>query len=459
MGQGVTSDPSVFSLLKEYYGEKVEVLVFRNSPFLGMLKKERVGGKYMVVPMEVSGSAAVTADYIQVKLQAANSYTGVAMQVTPGRLFASFVLDPMEFLASQGDRAAFLSVFALRAMLAMDDLRKVLATAIYHTGYLELGPVMGVDATNHLYVDVDSSTAMAVMPGSYLLFAPTITSAYRDASASIVSTIQTVGATGYTRITFASAYVATVAVGDQLMIKGGRDVSGNPNAPIGLGAWIPTIANRAGSTWTAYIAQTFFNVNRSVAPDRLAGNFVLQNTSGGETKLQALSRLLMVCRRQGGIVDTIIMNDLDYYNIMNETMSNRTFYQQIQGAASKEKNAATQGISQFQFGFSTSWLNTVIDDPYCPKGATYMLDSEALRLYSYTNTTPILDKIPLGNEPGGPVAAEQGELSTNFQFLVDDMYTVSPVDLQSGKGLQIDFQAFCQFAITNPAHCGVCVFA
>ena len=172
MAYGVTQDTSVLAVLKEYYGvQDVEALVFRNSPVLKMIRKERIGGKYIPLPMAAYGSGAVSADFNQVTQQAANSYTGVSMLVTPGRLFASFVLDPQEFLASQGDRAAFISVFALRAMLAMDDLRKVLASCLYHQGYLELGVVNAIDTTNYLYVDVDPSTAMAVDPGSVLQFA------------------------------------------------------------------------------------------------------------------------------------------------------------------------------------------------------------------------------------------------------------------------------------------------
>ena len=100
MAFGVTQDTSVLAVLKEYYGvQDVEALVFRNSPVLRMIKKERIGGKYIPLPMAAYGSGAVSSDFNQVTQQAANSYTGVSMLVTPGRLFASFVLDPQEFLA------------------------------------------------------------------------------------------------------------------------------------------------------------------------------------------------------------------------------------------------------------------------------------------------------------------------------------------------------------------------
>jgi hypothetical protein len=459
MALGVTSDTNVLAILKEYYGvQDVEALVFRNSPVLGKIRKERVGGKYIPLPMAVYGSGAVTSDYTQVTTQAANSYTGVSMQVTPGRLFASFVLDPEEFLASQGDRAAFISVFAIRAMLAMDDLRKTLASCFYHAGYLELGAILAVDGSR-LYVDVDPSTAMAVSPQSQILFAATATSAYRNANAVVVSSIQTIQSSGNVRITFSSAFDASVAVGDQVMLKGGRDASLNPNAPVGLAGWLPTIANRSGGTWTSYIGTNFFGVNRSVAPDRLAGQFVQRNAGANETYTAALLRLVKAVRRGGGVPNMIICNDDDFGVLMNEALANRSLYQTINGgSASKSENGVTQGISQFQMAVSTSWINMVYDDPYCAKGTAYVLDTDSLRLFGLSNASPIVDPIPSNNEPGAPKAAGQAEPTTNFQFLVDDMYTTSPIALQSGMGLRVDFQFYGSFAVIAPAHNGVCVF-
>jgi len=459
MALGVTADTNVLAILKEYYGvQDVEALVFRNSPILGKIRKERVGGKYIPLPMAVYGSGAVTSDYTQVTAQAANSYTGISMQVTPGRLFASFVLDPEEFLASQGDRAAFISVFAIRAMLAMDDLRKTLATCFYRSGFLEMGPVLAVDSSR-LYIDVDPSTAMAISPQSQILFAASTSSAYRDANAVIVSSIQTVQSSGNVRITFTSAFVATVAVSDQVMLKGGRDASLNPNAPVGLAGWLPTVANRTGASWTTYIGTNFFGVNRSVAPDRLAGQFVQRNSGSNESYTAALLRLVKACRRGGGVPDMIVVNDDDFAVIVNDALANRTFYQTINGGnASKGENNVTQGITQFQMNFSTSWINMVYDDPYCAKGVAYVLDTASLRLFGLSNAAPIVDPIPTNNEPGAPKASGQAEPTTNFQFLVDDMYTTSPIALQSGMGLRVDFQFYGSFAVLAPAHNGVCVF-
>ena len=460
MAQGVTQDINVLAILKEYYGvQDVEALVFRNSPVLKMLKKERIGGKYIPLPMAVYGSGAVSADYNQVTQQAANSYLGLSMQVQPGQLFASFVLDPKEYLASQGDRAAFLSVFALRAMLSMDDLRKTLASCLYHQGYLELGMVNAVDTTGYIYVDVDPSSAMAIDPGSYIQFAATPNGAFRGGTvatgpAYIVSSVVQLGS-GQTRITFTSAYGAGLglAVNDWLLLKGGRDSNGAPNAPVGFGGWLPALYNRTGANWTSYIGTSFFGVVRSQAPDRLAGQYILRNVGANEAYTQALIRGIKQVRRGGGVPDLIVVNDDDFGGLMNEALANRAFYQTINDGNKGNKNEVMQGISQLSMSISTSWINMVIDDSYCPKNFAYILDTGSVKLFGLSSTSKIFDNgfMP-DNEPGAPEASSEGEPTTNFQFLVEDMYTTSPIDLASGKGLRVDFQFYGNFAVVAPAH-------
>ncbi len=169
-------------------------------------------------------------------------------------------------------------------------------------------------------------------------------------------------------------------------------------------------------------------------------------------------RLLKAVRRGGGFPDIILVNDDDFGQIMQDALANRTFYQNIVGPAKSDKTEVFQGITQFQMGFSTSWINLVYDTPYCPKNIAYILDSTKVHLYSITATEKVLDELPTGNEPGAPKAGDTAEPTKNFMFLADDMYTTTPVALQSGQGLRVDFTFVGNFGITAPAHCGVCQF-
>jgi hypothetical protein len=461
MALGVTLDLNAIAVLKEYYGPtKFEVAMFRNDPVLAQIGKDRIGGKYIPVPLGIAGSGAATADYQQYSTQVANAGTDISFFVTPGRLFAGFVLDPAEYLASKGaGNRAFISLFAMKAMFAMDDLRKLLSMCFYRRGYLEQGPVITLDAAR-LYVDVDPSTAMCLVPGSQVMFAGAANTAYRNVNAVVVANVANQQATGVTRVTFSSAYDATVAVGDQVMIRGGRDAGLLPNAPVGLGEWLPTVANRTGATWTTYIATAFYGVNRSIAPDRTAGQFVLQNVGAGENKTAAIMRGLKLCRRAGANPTAVVLNDDDYGAFMGEALANRSLLQNISGPGNKGPTAVTQGIANFQMSFSTNWLDKVYDSAYCPKGTAYVLTLDDLMICGLTNVEPVLGEgMPTNNEPGAPNASSAKEPTTNFMFLSDEMVTTSPIKLASGMGIQVDFNFIGNFIVKNPAHNAVVVFA
>jgi len=460
-GLGITLDS--YNMLKEYYdGQDPEALVFRNDPVLARIRRKQIGGKYYPLPMAAYGNGSTTANYQIASNLAPQNFQGFTAQVTPGHLWSPFVLNPDEYLASRTDTMAFISVFAVKAMMALDDLRKMLSQCFYRMGYLEMGPVQAVDATNQLYIDVDPSTAMTIAPQSQILFAPLsngVPGTYRNTAPVVVQSIANVYNTGYTRITFVSAYASTVAVGDMVMINGGRDQNNNPSAPIGLGGWIPAVGYRTGTAWTNYIGVNFFNINRSVAPDRLAGQFVYRNAAAGESYTQALLRLLKVTRRGGAGEELIIVvNDDDYGQLIQDALANRAFYETMNDANKFAKTAVTQGITQFQMAFSTSWITRVVDSPYCPRNYSYIIDPECVWLLAISGMEKTLDELPTENQPGAPKATSTPEPPKQFVFLFDDMTTITPVDLTNGKGLRVDYTFIGGFGISRPSSCGVCVF-
>ena len=459
MANFVTADNNALALMKEYYGEQnFEAEVFRGDALLAAMRKERIGGKYYPQPVGVNAAGSTTSDYNILKQNAANGFSGAEFWVVPGAIFSSFVIDPREFLATQGDRSAFLSIFAVRAFFALDEMRKFLSSCLYRDGTLSQGPVQVVDTTNYLYVDVNPCDAMVISPNTNILFAiytnGSIT-AFRSQVAATVASIVT-QPSGYSRITFNSAIPNTVVVGDWISIKGGVDANFKPNAPIGFGGsqggWFPTVGNRTGAAWNAYIAQLFFNVNRSTYPDRLAGGYILRQTAQSETYTQALLRGLKIARRQGGAPTHVVVNDDDYSVIATDALANRTFFQAINSSDKVDENEVTQGISRFQVAFSTSWINEIVDSPYCPRNYAYILDIATLKILTITAAEKPLSELPLKNEPGAPEPSKTPESTTQFGFLWEDLYNVVPIDLASGPGMQVIYQFYGNYLVTNTAH-------
>jgi hypothetical protein len=459
MGQMVTGDNNAYALLKEYYGEqKLEAEVFRGDAILAAVKKERIGGKYYPQPIGVNASGSTTSDYVVLNQNATQGFGGAEFQVAPGSVFSTFVIDPKEYLASQGDRAAFISIFAIRAFFALDEMRKFLSSCLYRDGTLSQGPVQVVDTTAYSYVDVNPCDAMVISPNMPLMFAIYTNGSITGFRSSTAVTVKSVAdqPTGYKRIFFNTAIPNTVAVGDWIQVKGGTDANLLPNAPIGFGGsqggWLPTVGNRTGTAWNAYIANLFFNVNRSAYPDRLAGGYILRQTSQNETYTQALLRGLKIARRQGSQPTHIVVNDDDYSIIATDALANRTFFQAINSSDKVDENEVTQGISRFQMAFSTSWINEIVDSPYCPRNYAYIIDINKLKILTISAAEKPLDKLPLTNEPGAPEPEGSPEPTTQFGFLWEDFYNVKPIDLASGPGMQVIYQFYGNFLLTNTAH-------
>ena len=243
---------------------------------------------------------------------------------------------------------------------------------------------------------------------------------------------------------------------DIICLADSMDASGRPVLPIGLDGWLPTVANRSGSTWNTFIANSFFGVTRNIAADRLAGAFVLGASS--EKYNVTVKTLIKKCRRQGSECDLIVMNDDDFDTFSKEIETTNTFFTQT---ATKEKKQATTGFDSFSASFSTNYVENIFDDPYAVKGRFYVLDSSAVEFWSYTNVEKLDDGVA-GNNPGkqDPMTMDgEGKDKEPYGLIIDDYLNVQPGSGSSdGPDMEVTIQCFGSFVVTNPSVCGVGIF-
>lgn len=448
------SSADALAILKESYAEKeVQNLIERNSPTLAKIKKVPGYGKYYVIPMMYSRGGAVAGDFTKMAALVSSSAKNKAMQVTYGQAFTGFAISPKEHLASESEPGAFVQLIREYYFASTEALRKTIGSAIFGMGYGEVAAVLSVDAGSQLYVTMDSFGAMALDVGSKVQFAtgPTPDGAYRAGGAVTVSKIEDQG-DDTVKVTFGSAYGATVAVGDWLEIDGFRDGSGYPLLFVGLRGWLPTIGNRTGATWAAYIATSFFGVDRSVYPSRLAGQFVLRDSGNAEKLSVALTRGVRAVRRAGGIPDMIVLNDVDFGTIIEEIKANQSQWQAINGPNAGTKLSAVTGISSLMFAFSNTWVSYCVDDPYCPVGFGYILETESVGMAMLSNKKPIDTELPVTNEGGAPKISSQDMPPMEYRWNIDDLLATAPSDTVDGQGARITTQFFGAFFLRNPAH-------
>lgn len=436
----ISNDANILAMLKVFYAKEGLVnLLYRNDPLLRDIKQTRVEGKTANFSALYSRGGAVSANFLTAKKIATSTAQAKEFSVTPGQLFSCCVFNQKELLASKSLRGAYINIAAAKFFANAESFRKTLAAALYGTGHGEIDTVAAaVTITGNAgTIDLSRSAIMAIDIGTELEVKTTA------ASTTVKNTLTVTGINGNT-VSFTSTGNTQLAQNDVVCLSGCTDNAGNPMLPVGLAGWLPkTVANN----------DSFFGVNRSVAKDRLAGSYI--EGQAGEAKYLTLEKGILELRRMGSLCDKIIMNDEDYLALAKE-IEDKTYFQKVDGG---KKGKAAVGYEGFGFAVSTNWVENVIDSPYCPKGTAYILDSNAIELWTYTNADKVRDGVT-GNEAGkADVDGETDIQNKPYQLLVDDMFSVTPgTDTADGTAALVALNFYGSFVVTNPSVCGVVEF-
>ena len=451
----ISTNDNIKALLKVYYKDGVENLMFRNSPLLKKLQKNRIEGKTYNFSAMYGRGGAVAGDFTKARNLAASVSKNVEFAVEPGQLFSVYTMNAKEVQASVTRRGAYMKVAGAKMFAASEGFRKTLAASLYGRGYGELcfAPA-SVSFTQDTAADITlpMDAIMKIDVGSELV----IKTSVAGDSTSIKATLVVNAITG-TNVNVTPSATYETAATDVICLAGSMDASGAPLLPVGLGGWLPAVGSRTGLNWQTYINSKFFNVERKAAPDRLAGAFYAEASSTAK-KANAVEALLMQVRRQGSLADMIIMNDEDWLEVSKEITAANTYFTQT---STKESKKAALGFDSFSASFSTNFVENIIDDPYCPKGVFYILDSTSVEFNTLTNVDKVNDGVA-GNNPGkpDPMSDENnGKENDPYKLINDDYINVAPGQSDvNGPASEVSLMLFGCFAITNPSNCGVGLF-
>ena len=447
----ISTNDSIKALLKVYYKDGVENLMFRNSPLLKKLQKNRIEGKTYNFSAMYGRGGAVAGDFTKARNLAASVSKNVEFAVEPGQLFSVYTMNAKEVQASVTKRGAYMKVAGAKMFAASEGFRKTIAASLYGRGFGELcfAPA-SVSFTQDTAADITlpMDAIMKIDVGSELV----IKTSVAGDSTTIKATL-TVNAITGTSVNVTPSATYETAPTDVICLAGSMDASGAPLLPVGLGGWLPAVGSRTGASWQTYINSKFFNVERKAAPDRLAGAFYAEASSTAK-KTDAVEALLMQVRRQGSLADMIVMNDEDWLAMSAEIATSNTYFTQT---STKEKKQAAIGFDSFAASFSTNYVENIIDDPYCPKGEFFILDSTAVEFDTLTNTDKVDDGVA-GNNPGkpDPMSDENnGHEADPYKLIIDDYINVQAGEADvNGPCSEVTLMLFGTFAVTNPSNCG-----
>lgn len=436
----ISSEAGILAMLKTYYAkEGLQNLLYRNDPLLKTIKTQRVEGKQANFSALFSRGGAVSANFLTAKALATSQAQAKEFQVTPGQMFSCCVFNNKELLASKSLRGAYINVASAKFFANAESFRKTMAVALYGTGHGELfttSASITLTADDQNDITFPQYAIMGIDIGSKLEVKATA------AATSITATL-TVNKINGTTVNCTSDTAATAVSGSVVCIAGCTDSNGNGLLPVGLAGWLPSGSVSA--------SDSFYGVNRSTARDRLAGTVTA--ATSGEAKYKTIERAILALRRMGSLCDKIVMNDEDYLALSQE-IDQKTYFTKVDGGKGQSKSEL--GRKDFGFSVSTNWLENVIDSPYCPKGTCYILSSDTVELWTYTNADKIADGVP-GNEAGKPeVNGETDVQNKPYQLLVDDMFTITPgTDTADGAAALVALNFYGTFVITNPSVNGV----
>ena len=454
----ISANASILAMLKVYYKkEGIQNLLFRNSPLLKKMNKERVEGKEQRFAAMYSRGGAAGGDFTAAKTQAATVAQTAEFCVTPGQLFSVYTMNAKEVAASRSNAGAYMRVGGAKMFAASESFRKTLAAALYGSGYGEICAVptggWSFTASTDATITLPEDAVMKIDVGSKLVIKATVSTAETSATNTLV-----VKAINGTSVTVTPTGSGDPSAGEIVCLAG--SMSGNaPLLPVGLDGWLPVYKKRDTTYFPGFIDDLFFGVDRSVNPDRLAGAFYDATSAASaatQAKSYAVTQLIKKLRRQGSLCDMIVMNDDDFLAFAQEIETSNTYFTQT---STKSKKEATIGFSDISAAFSTNYVENIIDDPYCVKGRFYVLSSDAVEFWGYTNAEKAINDTVEGNNPGkqDPMTMDSDDKANDpLQLLVDDLFTISGgSDTSDGPATMVTLNLFGSFVVTNPSVCGV----
>lgn len=305
------------ALLREYYDERtVENMVYRTNTALALVPKMTdFGGKYLPIPIITGSSQGRSATFTNAQGNQ-SAPTAEAFLLTSKSDYSIATIDNRTMLSSRTDKMAFLNGSKVHIDGAIRSATNSLASGMYRSGTGSIGRISGISSgviTLLSLADVvQFERNMVLQANSSDGGTPRAALGYVIAVDRTAGTV-TVSATG---ISGSAGSPSGWTTNDYLLVQGDN------NAKIsGFQAWLPATAP-GGS-------DSFYGVNRSVDPVRLAG---VRYDGSAQTVEEALIDGSMLLGREGGVPDHAFCTYATY-GALNKALGAKVQYVDLESEA------------------------------------------------------------------------------------------------------------------------------
>lgn len=367
--------------LKDHYTPyKVQNMVYKDNPLLAMLPKmKEFGGRQLPIPVIIGDPQGRSRSFTRAQTRAGQtSARVVSFNLTRVHDYGISTIDNETLEASKKDIDAFLEAKTTEIDGLINSLTRSLAIALYHGGYGDIGVIAtaGISTTTITLATTSDVTNFEV--GQELdLSASVATDTLRAYGSSgnglIVTNVNRstgVITFGY-NVTDATNGIPTAAAGDYIFVRGDREDSATASRlkVAGLGAWNP---------YTTPTSTTFFGVDRSVDPTRLAGTRFDGSTAPIE---EALVDALVLNAREGGSVDHFFMPYAQYGNL-EKSLGSKVQYVDLKVGEVGFRGISINGPKR---------TVTCVPDQNCPGNRIHGVDMAAVKLCSLGEVVRVLN--------------------------------------------------------------------
>lgn len=380
------SSTDVKAILKTLWPQsRVENMVYKDHPLLAMLAKdEGFYGENLVLAVRYADTQGRSADFATAQSNA-GSFAARKFILTRAKDYQVVSLETEAILASEKDKGALIKVLDTEMTSGMNNISKSLATAVYRgqSGALAQTASDPGTGTTIALANINDVTSFEV--GMKIVFAATKTGALRAGGSRTISAVnRDTGA-----IEVSAAIDAAVGSGDYIFAEGdAANNTGVPKKVSGMDDWLPSAAPTVGG------GDSFFGVDRSVDPTRLAGlRFDASGLNPEEAVVAALSRQA----REGGSPSHLFLNHLDFRNV-EISLGSKVVYEPMQVGGIGFNGLKVIG---------PKGPVRVIADQDCPQGTGFSLDMSTWKLYSLKKCPQVIDLD--GNELRREAAADRFE--------------------------------------------------
>ncbi len=358
------------ALMNELFPDGLEPILYEESPSWGMVKKwKKFGGKGKHMAWEFAPSGGASSVFANAQAnKSAGSYERPF--ITRVKEYALASMDGEAQEASEGDEVAVAEVFETAMNGALYNLNRSVSFNAFRNGGGARGQLAaatsGVGTTT---ITLTSTSSMQGFEKNMWVNA----SATDGTSGTVLAgkaQITGVNRTARTLTTTAAWNTLIPGITDSYYLFRDGDFG---NVIKGFQAWIPDSAPTAGDS--------FFGIDRSDDPDRLAG---IRYAPGSGTTEEILVAASALAFDFGAKPDLVIMHPLDHANLVN-SMSTKN---KIEVNAVDKPTIGYKGVELM----GATGAMAVLSDPMCQRYKAWMLTQDTWEDWCLGDIPRVLDR-------------------------------------------------------------------